>query len=173
MIDDIYVGLGANLTHPVFGSPQQTLEQALRILAARGLGIKAVSAWYESAPVPRSDQPWFINGVARIETALDPAALLQLLNDVETELGRTRSVRNEPRLVDLDLLAYGSQIQENGPPPTLPHPRMTERGFVLLPLKELAPNWLHPKTSKSINDLLDALPPGQTTRRLHNSTWQP
>ena len=87
----IFIGLGANLDHPVHGSPLQTCEKALDALTASGVRVLARSPWYKSQPVPVSDQPWFINGVARVETALDAAGLLALLHAVEERFGRVRA----------------------------------------------------------------------------------
>jgi len=173
MLDDLYIGLGANIAHPVFGSPQRTLKQALKMLTDRGIGIKAVSRWYESAPVPISDQPWYVNAVARIETTLDAVELLEVLNAVEQEIGRVRAVRNEPRFIDLDLLTYGDKVSGKEGPPILPHPRMTERAFVLLPLQELDPDWRHPKSGKSINVLIKELPADQIARPLSGNADLP
>ncbi len=164
MLDDIYIGLGANLPHPTLGPPRRTLEFALTMLTGHGPMIKALSPWYESAPVPISDQPWYINAVARIETTLTPVELLAVLHRVEVDLGRVRSVPNAPRLVDLDILAYGRLVARSGPPPHLPHPRMATRAFVLLPLRDLDPDWRHPETGKPINALVAQMPQDQQTR---------
>ena len=107
----ILIGLGANLPSPEHGPPVATLEAAVAALAARGLAIRARSRWWESAPVPISDQPWYVNGVVEVETALAPEALLALLHEVEAEFGRHRSVPNAPRVLDLDLLAYGRLVR--------------------------------------------------------------
>ena len=101
--------------------PVATLEAAVAALAARGLAIRARSRWWESAPVPVSDQPWYVNGVVEVETALGPEALLALLHEVEAAFGRHRSVPNAPRVLDLDLLAYGGLVR-TGPQPPLAAP---------------------------------------------------
>lgn len=165
----ILIGIGANLPSPRFGSPCQTCEAALAALAAAGVRIRACSPWYEAAPVPISDQPWYINGVVEAETDLAPDELLALLHRIEREFGRNRRVRNEARVIDLDLLAYGALVRpsEAGQEgPDLPHPRLAERGFVLLPLRDLRPGWRHPVSGRSVDDLIDALPTDQTVRRL-------
>ncbi len=171
MSNSIYIGLGANLSHPIFGSPRSTLEHALTLLSAKKIGIKAVSPWYKTTPIPLSDQPDYVNAVAEIETALNPAALLACLQEIELFLGRVRSTPNAARAVDLDILAYGNRISEPGkdPPPHLPHPRMESRAFVLLPLRDLAPTWVHPKLGKSINELIFAMPSGQGIQLLSQS----
>jgi 2-amino-4-hydroxy-6-hydroxymethyldihydropteridine diphosphokinase len=155
----ILIGLGANLPS-VAGGPLDTLEAALRRLKASGVRIAARSRWYRTAPVPVSDQPWFVNGVARVETVLDPAALLALLRQIEREYGRQRTVRNAARTLDLDIIDYNGRL-ESGPDLTLPHPRMQDRAFVLLPLAEVAPGWRHPVLGKTVETLISALPADQ------------
>lgn len=158
----ILIAMGSNLPSR-FGGPRETLEAALARLAEKGLSVAALSPWYETAPVPVSDQPWYVNGVARIETGLDAVALLAVLHAVEAEFGRVRTVANAARCIDLDLLAYGETIRDEAP--ILPHPRMQERAFVLLPLVDVAPGWVHPVSRRSVEDLIAALPPGQGIRR--------
>jgi 2-amino-4-hydroxy-6-hydroxymethyldihydropteridine diphosphokinase len=130
-----YIGLGANLDHPA-AQVEYALAELDRLHATR---LVAHSSLYASAPVGYVDQPDFINAVACIETALAPRALLAALLDIEHRHGRERSFRNAPRTLDLDLLLYGAaHFHEDHL--TLPHPRMTERAFVLLPLTEIAPD---------------------------------
>lgn len=164
-MEDILIGLGANLPSARFGPPRATLEAALEALEERGARIRRRSRWYESVPVPVSDQPWFVNGVALVETAADPAELLAILHAVEHDFGRERRQRNEARVVDLDLLAYGARV-DPGPTPVLPHPRLGERAFVLRPLAELLPDWRHPVTGRSVAELIAALPADQVARPL-------
>lgn len=158
----IFIGLGANLPSPA-GTPRQTLEAALALLQLRGVTLLRLSPWFETAPVPASDQPWYVNAVAEVETALDPAALLAVMHEVEAELGRERRERWEARVVDLDLIDYRGMVRE-APPPVLPHPRAAERAFVLLPLAELAPDWRHPVSGRAIAELIGQLPPEQQIR---------
>jgi 2-amino-4-hydroxy-6-hydroxymethyldihydropteridine diphosphokinase len=155
----ILIALGANLPSPA-GGPQQTLEAALARLEASGVRVVARSRWYRTAPVPVSDQPWFINGVARVETTLVPMALLALLQQVEQEFGRQRTVRNAARTLDLDIVDYNGRV-ENTPELTLPHPRMQDRAFVLLPLAEIVPAWWHPILGKTLESLISSLPTEQ------------
>lgn len=155
----ILIALGANLPSTA-GGPLQTLEAVLKRLEARGVRVVARSRWYKTAPVPVSDQPSFVNGVARIETALEPSALLTLLRQVEAEFGRQRSVRNAARTLDLDIIDYEGRV-ENTPELILPHPRMRDRAFVLLPLAEIAPGWQHPIRRETVESLILALPTGQ------------
>src|SRR5580704_3748548 len=137
----ILIGLGANLPSAL-GPPLATLEAALAALEKARVAILARSPWYRSAPVPASDQPWYVNAVASIATALGPVELLALLHQVEARIGRERRTRNEPRAVDLDILDYDGLVRADAP--MLPNPRMQARGFVLLPLRDVAPGWRHP-----------------------------
>jgi 2-amino-4-hydroxy-6-hydroxymethyldihydropteridine diphosphokinase len=163
----IYIGLGANLPHRTYGSPVDTLKAALAALAVRGIAVRRVSPWYRSAPVPVSDQPWYVNAVAEIVTDLPADRLLAELHAVEAEFGRIRAVVNAPRAIDLDLLDYHGEIASGGPgQATLPHPRAGERAFVLRPLADLEPDWRHPASGATIQALVAALPPGQVIERL-------
>jgi 2-amino-4-hydroxy-6-hydroxymethyldihydropteridine diphosphokinase len=164
----IFLGLGGNLSCETYGSPRRTCGAALEILARRGVAIAAHSHWYESAPVPISDQPWFVNGVVNVETALSPEQLVKTVLEVEGELGRRRSVPNAARTIDIDVLAYDDQVV-GGKPHTdveIPHPRMHSRAFVLLPLADIAPEWVHPISRQHIRDLIDALPADQICREI-------
>jgi 2-amino-4-hydroxy-6-hydroxymethyldihydropteridine diphosphokinase len=160
----ILVALGANLPSPVHGGPRETLEAAVLALGEAGLRIAARSSWYETAPVPLSDQPWYMNGVAVVETNLSPGAVLGLLHQIEAAFGRVRAAVNAPRVLDLDLLAYGAIVQADWP--VLPHPRLHERAFVLRPLADVAPGWRHPVSGLGIGQMLAVLGPEQSTRRL-------
>ena len=155
----ILVALGANLPSTI-GPPLATLEAALAALEHACVKVVARSRWYRTAPVPASDQPWFINGVADLATGLDPLALLRILQAIERQFGRKRGVRNAARTLDLDLLDHDGRLEER-PDLILPHPRMHERAFVLLPLAEVAPHWRHPKLGTPVADLISALPPDQ------------
>jgi 2-amino-4-hydroxy-6-hydroxymethyldihydropteridine diphosphokinase len=123
------------------------------------------SRWYLTAPVPRSDQPDFVNGVIAASTTAEPTDLLTLLHRVEETFGRVRSVPNAARPVDLDLLDYNGLLRD-GEPPILPHPRLHQRAFVLYPLRDVAPGWVHPRLGKSVDALIGALPPDQPIRVL-------
>lgn len=152
----ILIGLGGNLASAV-GPPATTIDAALAQFQLYGIVVVARSHFYESEPVPRSDQPWFVNAVARVETALMPDDLLARLHAIEHSFGRVRRERNEARTLDLDLLDYDGLIH-NDSTLTLPHPRLHERAFVLKPLLELAPDWRHPASDMAAADLLAALP---------------
>ena len=159
----ILVGLGANL--PRGGeTPQATLEAVLRAFPRVGIELVQVSPWYESEPQPPSDQPWYVNGVAEVATTLGPGALMTQLHAVEAEFGRERGARNAARTVDLDLLTYGETVQTGAL--NIPHLRLQERAFVLMPLCDLVPEWRHPVTGLSAAQMLAGLPPGQKIRRL-------
>lgn len=158
----ILIGIGSNLSSPDHGGPRQVCAAALARLERADVRVVARSRWFESAPVPVSDQPWFVNAVAAVETPLSPSALLAGLHGVEATFGRVRRVVNEARVLDLDLLDFGGLLQEG--PPVLPHPRLRQRAFVLLPLLDIAPGWRHPGTGEALADLIAALPPGQGIR---------
>lgn len=164
----IFLGVGGNLPCETFGQPRATCGAALQILEARGVKITARGRWYESAPVPASDQPWYVNGVVAVKTSLDPVALIREMLDVEAELGRRRTVANAPRTIDLDVVAYGDWVIEPTTPggAAIPHPRMHQRAFVLKPLADIAPDWRHPATDRALSELLDELPKNQICRPL-------
>jgi len=157
----IFIALGSNLFSDAYGSPEDICVAAVKALEQRGISITARSRWFRTAPVPVSDQPWFVNGVIAVETLLPPEELLGLLHEVEAEFGRTRKVRNEARILDLDLIAYHDRIMTGPDGPVLPHPRAHERAFVLLPLADIDPDWRHPVTGGAVADLIAALPGDQ------------
>lgn len=157
----ILIGIGANLPSSAYGPPLVTCSAAVDALDARGVTVSRRSRWYSSAPVPPSEQPYYVNGVLEVDTRLSAEALLQALHDVERVFGRCRGERNGARVLDLDLLAYGSLTTDSGAAVEVPHPRMHERVFVLRPLADLAPQWRHPRFGRSITELLAAVPPGQ------------
>ncbi len=161
----IVIAVGSNLPSPEFGPPRATCQAALAELSRRGLRIVQRSRWFESAPVPLSDQPWFVNGVAIVETSLDPGDLLALLHETERRFGRERREVNAARILDLDLIAYGDVVRTDAPP-LLPHPRLHERAFVLLPLADVAPDWRHPADGRPLAAMIRALPSQQLIRPL-------
>ena len=159
----ILLGIGANLAS-AHGSPRATCEAALAELERRGVAVVRASRWYESAPVPASDQPWFVNGVAEVATALGAHALLALLHDIERAFGRVRDAPNAARTLDLDLIAYHDAVIAEPGGLNLPHPRMAGRAFVVLPLAEIAPGWRHPISGVTAADLMARLPKGEECR---------
>jgi 2-amino-4-hydroxy-6-hydroxymethyldihydropteridine diphosphokinase len=160
----IVVGIGGNLAAQGYASPRETGEAAVDALAAPHLHVLACSPWYESEPVPPSDQPWFVNAVAIVDSEREPEFLLDRLLALEAGFGRVRGERNAARTLDLDLIDYDGLVVDT-PRLVLPHPRMHERRFVLAPLCDLAPGWRHPLLGATAAELLAALPPGQPVRR--------
>ncbi len=176
----ILIGLGANLESETYGPPRATCGAALECLINEGITIEARARWNRTQPVPVSDQPWYVNGVVRVATDFAPEALLELLLTVEQRFGRRRGERNAPRTIDLDLLAHGDHVLENAGPHAarIPHPRMSERAFVLLPLAEVAGDWFHPVSGAKIADLIANLPADQRAEPmpdadgLHGTEWR-
>jgi 2-amino-4-hydroxy-6-hydroxymethyldihydropteridine diphosphokinase len=155
----ILVGIGGNLPAPDGAPPPVLCRRAAASLARLpGLRLVGVSSWYETAPVPPSDQPRYINGVARLQGEAAPEALLRDLQALEAEFGRVRGVPNAARTLDLDLIDLNGMVRAT-PDPVLPHPRAHLRAFVLRPLAELAPDWVHPVFGRSAAALLADLPP--------------
>jgi 2-amino-4-hydroxy-6-hydroxymethyldihydropteridine diphosphokinase len=157
----ILLGLGGNLPSKA-GPPDATISAAIEALDQAGVKIIKRSRLYRTAPVPVSDQPWFANEVIAVRTKLPPRDLLALLHKIEAEFGRERREVNGARSLDIDLLAYDGKVRAGGDgEPILPHPRMTQRAFVLLPLREVAPRWRHPITGESVKRLIAMLPKDQ------------
>ena len=152
----ILIGIGGNLPSARYGPPREALPAALAQLEAWGILVVACSSWYHTEPVPASAQPWFVNAVASLETSLNASRLLSRLQAVEAFFGRTRSKPNAARVLDLDLLDYCGQVTKT-PRLVLPHPRLHERRFVLVPLVEIAPNWRHPVLRLTAGQLLSGL----------------
>lgn len=165
----ILIGIGANLPGPQQTSPRATCEASLVAIKQAGINILRQSSWYKSAPVPASSQPWYINGVIAVDTPLEPEPLMSLMATIEHRFGRIRDQINAARTLDLDLIAYGQRvIGWNTQQPAglmVPHRRMNERGFVLLPLYEIAPDWRHPVLDMSLEAMIAALDPNHQTIR--------
>jgi len=163
----IFIALGSNLASPRYGDSRATLEAALgQIDESRGLCLLRRSRWYQSAPWPPSDQPFYINGVAEVASELAPDQVMAALHAIEAAFGRTRQVVNEARILDLDLLTFHDLVTEEDAWPVLPHPRMAERVFVLRPLAELAPQWRHPVRGETAATLLSRLDASQSAEPL-------
>jgi 2-amino-4-hydroxy-6-hydroxymethyldihydropteridine diphosphokinase len=147
---DVYLSLGANL-----GDRAGTLRQAIRDLAALG-AVKRVSSLYETDPVGYTDQPTFLNAVVQLETTLEPLDLLSGTAAIEQSHGRQRSFANAPRTLDIDILFYGDRMLAE-PVLIVPHPRLAERAFVLVPLVEIVPDLRHPALQVTAREMLSEL----------------
>ena len=145
----VYLGLGSNL-----GDRHQNMLRAIELLQKSGIGIRQVSPIYETAPLGYKDQPLFLNAVCQGTTfSLRPDELLRVVKGIEVRLGRTPSFRNAPRIIDIDILLYGNEIITT-PQLIIPHPRLRERAFVLLPLADIAPHLQHPVTQESMEEMI-------------------
>ena len=149
-----YLALGSNL-----GNKINNIHIALSELEKNSIRVTNVSSYYFSKSWPNPLMPSFINIVIKIETILTPLELLKICNFIELKLGRVRSKKNDPRTCDIDIIDYDKKILNiNKHKLIVPHPRMTERNFVLLPLFEIARGWIHPKSKISIVNLINSLP---------------
>lgn len=159
----ILVAIGANLAGPDGAPPLQTCRRAAAALdGIPGLRLRALSRWFRTAPVPPSGQPDYVNGVALLTGGISPEALLAALQAIEQAHGRVRGVPDAARTLDLDIIAMGDLLRD-APDPVLPHPRAQLRGFVLRPLLDVAPSWVHPRLRRDAAALLAALPPQDVT----------
>jgi 2-amino-4-hydroxy-6-hydroxymethyldihydropteridine diphosphokinase len=154
-----FLALGANV-----GDREGNLRDALRQLESEELRVVQRSSLYETAPQEVLDQPWFLNAVVEVETSLFPLQLLARIRQVERDMGRRRVTPKGPRNIDIDILFYGRSVIA-APELEVPHPRMAQRRFVLEPLAEIAPDFRHPVTGKTTQEMLAALEP-QGIRRL-------
>jgi 2-amino-4-hydroxy-6-hydroxymethyldihydropteridine diphosphokinase len=149
---DIYLALGSNL-----GDRALSISRAIDSLPVHGVHVVQQSSPYETEPVELRDQEWFLNGVVEVETKLTPQRLMQALLDIERSMGRLRLTPKGPRIIDMDILLFGSTIvHERGL--EIPHPRMAERRFVLVPFAEIAAGAIHPVLKKTIAEMLDETP---------------
>ena len=146
----VYLSLGSNI-----GNRLENLRAAIAALPAAGARVRRVSKIYETEPVDYLQQDWFLNCVVEAETQLAPADLLQHLRKIESNLGSAKAFVKGPRIIDLDILFYGDATI-NSPELQVPHPRMAQRKFVLVPLVEIAPNARHPITGQTAAEMLQS-----------------
>ena len=170
------IALGSNLSSTT-GTPLETLTFTLRLFDAESIKIRKMSNWYKTPAFPAGSGPDYVNGVVLVETTDTPEAVLKTLHKIEKNIGRTRDNRWEPRICDLDLLSYGTEIrpdistfrkwqdlplsdQKTMTPEQmiLPHPRLQDRAFVLVPMRDVVPDWVHPVSGITLNELINALP---------------
>jgi 2-amino-4-hydroxy-6-hydroxymethyldihydropteridine diphosphokinase len=147
----IYLGVGSNL-----GNRKRNIEKAKLKLYNNNIIILQSSSYYETFSWPNTNNPKFLNIVLKIKSNLSPSKLLKICKRIETELGRKKSTKNSPRICDIDIIDYKSQKIKSDI--ILPHPRMSERNFVLFPLFEINKNWKHPVSKVDIKRLIISLP---------------
>jgi 2-amino-4-hydroxy-6-hydroxymethyldihydropteridine diphosphokinase len=157
-----FIALGSNV-----GDREANLRDAVKHLEMDEIHVRRRSSLYETAPQELLDQAWFLNAVVEVETSLLPMQLLARVREIERKMGRQRVTPKGPRNIDIDVLYYGRSVIDTVEL-QVPHPRMAQRRFVLEPLSEIAPDFRHPLTGKTANEMLAALEP-QGVRRLHTS----
>jgi 2-amino-4-hydroxy-6-hydroxymethyldihydropteridine diphosphokinase len=160
-LNTIYLSLGANIGHR-----ERNIWLAIEALASRGVRVTRRSSLYETEPVGMKSKDWFLNSVVEAETDLAPEELMRVLLELERALGRERRLLHGPRIIDIDILLFGSSVV-HAPDLEIPHPRMVERRFVLVPFAEIAPDVQHPVLKKTIAALLS-----ETADRSEVRPWQ-
>ena len=162
--ETVFIAFGSNR-----GNRQDFCDRAIALMGLLPHSrVMGTSSYYETEPVDMAHRPnetWFYNGVVRLETQLPPEHLLEICQETERSLGRNPHDQNEPRTIDLDLLFFGQRVI-NTPPLTIPHPRLHLRRFVLVPLAELDPDWVHPQQHVTVQSLLDQLTDAHQVRKL-------
>ena len=156
----IYLSVGSNL-----GDRAKNLRVAIDGLPHAGVAVKKVSSFYETEPVDLREQPWFLNCAVEAKTHFDPMTLLRALREIETKMGSKKLVAKGPRLIDIDILLYGSETIDT-PELHVPHPRMHLRRFVLVPLAEIAPKAVHAALKMTVAQLLERTPDHSAVRKL-------
>jgi 2-amino-4-hydroxy-6-hydroxymethyldihydropteridine diphosphokinase len=157
----VYIALGSNV-----GDRAAMLERAMAAMNSAGIRVSRQSSFYVTEPVDAPGQAWFLNAVVEAETSLLPLQLLHALLRIERELGRRRITPHGPRTIDLDILFYGSSVIRSKEL-QVPHPRLSERRFVLVPLAQIAPEFRHPVVHKSVTQLLAETPDRSEVRLWH------
>ena len=155
----VYLSFGANV-----GDCARNIREAIMRLGSAGR-VVAASSFYETEPVELTAQPWFLNCAVKLDTEKMPRQLIAGILGIERGMGRQRKQKNGPRIIDIDILLFGSSIIDL-PSLTVPHPKMHERRFVLEPLVEIASEARHPVLKRTVRELRDALPAGQAVRKL-------
>jgi len=159
----VYIALGTNV-----GEREANLLQALRLLPESGVHIRRVSSIYETEPVDYLDQGWFLNAVLEAQTELDALDLLNALRVIEARMGSKKAFAKGPRKIDLDILLYGNETIDT-PELQVPHPRMLERKFVLIPLAEIAPNLRHPTWKTGVAHILASSTDHSAVKKSHDT----
>src|SRR6266566_4382381 len=155
-----YLSLGSNV-----GGRAKNLRAAIDELPHAGVAVKIVSSFYETEPVDLREQPWFLNCAVKAETHFDAMTLLRALREIEMKMGSKKLVAKGPRLIDMDILLYGSETIDT-PELQVPHPRMHLRRFVLVPLAEIAPEAMHASLKRTVKQLLEETPDRSMARRI-------
>jgi 2-amino-4-hydroxy-6-hydroxymethyldihydropteridine diphosphokinase len=154
-----YIGIGSNL-----GKRRENCLRAIESIERKGILVTRKSSLYETEPWGVKDQPPFLNMSIEVETDLNPLELFSVLKDIERQQGREESVRWGPRVIDLDILLYDDIVMKEERL-TIPHPLLHERGFVLIPLNEIAPNVMHPLLRLNVHELLHRLQTADNRKR--------
>ena len=155
----LYLSLGSNI-----GNRAENIARAIAALGERGVRVTRESSLYETEPLEIKEQPWFLNCAIEAETELSPGRLMEVLLEIEREMGRERRVPKGPRLIDIDILLYGADIVRE-PRLEIPHPRLAERKFVLVPLAEIAAEVSHAVSLLTIAEMLEATPDQTEVRK--------
>jgi 2-amino-4-hydroxy-6-hydroxymethyldihydropteridine diphosphokinase len=156
----VYLSLGSNV-----GEREANLRAAIDKLPHAGVAVTRVSSFYETEPVDLREQPWFLNCVVEAETHYDAFMLLRALREIEDKMGSKKPVAKGPRLIDMDILLYGSETIDT-PELQVPHPRMHLRRFVLVPLAEIAPTLGHPSWAKTVSEMAATTTDSSEVRKL-------
>ncbi len=163
----VYIGIGSNLGDKI-GQCERAIAEILKVDQHK---LLAKSSLFKTKPIGDTSQDWFVNGVIKIETDLGPLELLQMLQEAESRLGRKKTSRWGPRTIDLDILFYDEEeVQMENL--QIPHPLLHERQFVLIPLAEIDPTFIHPLLKKSIGELLEDLKENQEVKKLKLPYWK-